>query len=186
MSMKVLTCCLFLACAAHLNLNAQIIDREIPKEWEGLVEGGSFMDLFQPIPVQGSLTRDTWGTDNVIPRDVDNGIEDPEWSYWGGDIEISNDREYHLFVARWPENSSKGHAQWPNSTVVHAVSNNSIGPYKVKNTVGPGHNPEVFQLNDGRYVIYVIDGYYISKDINGPWEEHSFDFDPRGRPIIEG
>ncbi len=64
--------------------NAQITDRERPEEWKDLVSGGRFMDRFLPMPVQGSLTSDTWGAENVKPRYVDNGIEDNEWSYWGG------------------------------------------------------------------------------------------------------
>lgn len=177
----------FLAfCTSTIDISAQIIKREIPKEWNGLVEGGSFMDLFLPIPIQNSLSEDTWGAENVIPRDVDNGIEDSEWSYWGGNIKVAEDGKYHLFVARWKEDSPKGHGEWPQSHVVQAVSEDSIGPYKVKNKVGSGHNPEIFQLSDGRYVIYVIDSYYMSQNINGPWDEHSFDFDPRDRPVIEG
>jgi len=66
------------------------------------------------------------------------------------------------------------------------VAVNPMGPYKVKESIGPGHNPEVFQLADGRYVIYVYKGYYISKSLDGPWESKKFEFDPGGKPIIEG
>ena len=52
---------------------------------------------------------------------------------------------------------------WPNSTVYHAVCKNSVGPFIIKDTIGPGHNPEAFRLKDGRVVVYVIDGYYIWK-----------------------
>jgi hypothetical protein len=79
-----------------------------------------------------------------------------------------------------------GQDQWHRSIVVHAVADRSTGPYKVKETVGPGHNPEAFQLKDGRYVIYVIGGYYIADGLDGPWERKRFQFNPRGRPIIEG
>ena len=75
---------------------------------------------------------------------------------------------------------------WPNSTVYHAVCNNSIGPFMIKDTIGPGHNPEAFRLKDGRVVVYVIDGYYLADDLNGPWTYNKFDFDKRDRPIIEG
>lgn len=186
MNIKVFIICLFIFFNSTANIYSQIVEREIPKEWDGLIEGGRFMDLFLPIPIQGSLTKETWGTDTVIPRDIENGIEDPEWSYWGGNITVTDDGKHHLFVARWREDSSKGHWEWPNSTVIHAVCDNSIGPYKFKDIVGPGHNPEIFQLRDGRYVIYVIDAYYISRSISGPWIKQKFDFDPRDRPIIEG
>src|SRR5690606_18851411 len=76
--------------------------------------------------------------------------------------------------------------EWPNSIVVHAVSDNSFGPYKVKETIGKGHNPEIFKMADGRYVLYVINGRYVSESLDGPWEYGKFDFDSRDRPIIEG
>ena len=73
--------------AMHLitgDIYAQITERERPEEWENLVYGGRFMDRFLPIPVMGTLSTDTWGAENVVPRYVENGIEDNEWSYWGG------------------------------------------------------------------------------------------------------
>ena len=62
----------------------QITERNRPKEWNNLIEGGRFIDRFQAIPVIGELTDETWGAGDVIPRYVDNGIEEKEWSYWGG------------------------------------------------------------------------------------------------------
>jgi len=165
---------------------AQITERERPAAWESLVMGGRFLDRFLPIPVIGYLTSDTWGAENVLPRYTDNGIEDSEWSYWGGNALLAPDGKYHLFVCRWREDSRKGHGEWPRSIVIHAVSDRSLGPYKVAGTVGKGHNPEIFRLRDGRYMLYVIDGYYIADDLNGPWEYGKFTFDPNGKPIIEG
>ena len=169
-----------------IELNAQVIERKRPAEWDKLVYGGRFMDRFCPIPPIGELTYDTWGAKNVAPRYVDNGIEDSEWSYWGGNILRDTNGIYHLFVCRWREDSPKGHAEWPNSIVVHAKSINSLGPYKVDNIIGKGHNPEAFKLKDGRYVIYVIGGNYISQGIKGPWVKGKFDFNPRDRRILEG
>lgn len=166
--------------------NAQSTDRERPEEWEDLAYGGRFMDRFLPIPVNGPLTSDTWGGENVLPRYVDNGLEDMDWSYWGGNALLGPDGNYHLFVCRWKEDSEKGHMEWPRSIVVHAVAENPLGPYKVKESIGPGHNPETFQLADGRYVIYVHKAYYISDKLEGPWEHRQFEFDPAGKPIIEG
>jgi hypothetical protein len=74
--------------------------------------------------------------------------------------------------------------EWPRSHVVHAVADRPTGPYEVKDTLGPGHNPEVFQLKDGRYVVYLINGYYISDDLNGPWQAGKFEFNKRDRRII--
>ncbi|MEM9143683.1 MAG: glycoside hydrolase family protein [Bacteroidota bacterium] len=167
-------------------LNAQITERERPAQWEDLVYGGRFMDRFLAIPTVGELTKTVWGASEVIPRYVDNGIEDSQWSYWGGNMLKGDDGNYHLFVCRWPEDSQKGHMEWSNSEVVHAISETSFGPFTVKETIGPGHNPEAFQLKDGRYVIYVIDGRYVSDSIDGPWEYGKFEFDTRDRPIIEG
>src|SRR5690606_3664556 len=112
-------------------VNAQFADTERPAEWEYLVRGGRFMDRFLPVPVTGPLTSDTWGGSNVIPRYIHNGIEDNEWSYWGGNIIKGDDGRHHLFVCRWREDSPKGHMEWPNSIVVHAISENSPGPYSV-------------------------------------------------------
>ena len=165
---------------------AQATQRERPSEWNKLVYGGRFIDRFLPIPPTGKLTYDTWGAASVIPRYVDNGIEDSEWSYWGGKILVGNDGKYHLFVCRWREDSPKGHMEWSNSIVVHTLSDNPIGPYKVVAIIGKGHNPEAFRLKDGRYVIYVINGYYAADNIDGPWTYGKFEFNPRDRRIIEG
>jgi len=176
-----LTSCLFV-----VNAGAQSVERKRPQQWNDLVFGGRFMDRFLPMPVQGPLTSETWGADNVKPRYVDNGLEDSDWSYWGGNALLGPDGKYHLYVCRWREDSQRGHMEWPRSHIAHAVADRATGPYKVKDTLGPGHNPEVFQLKDGRYVVYVIDRYYIADDLNGPWESRKFEFDPRDRRIIEG
>lgn len=163
----------------------QVTERERPAEWEQLVEGGRFMDRF--LPMRGQvLSSDTWGVDGVLPRYVDNGIEDRIWSYWGGNIVKADDGLYHLLVCGWLEASPAGHAEWPNSLVFNAVSDNLTGPFRLRNMIGKGHNPEVFRLNDGRYVLYVIDGRYVTEELNGRWEYGAFDFNPRDRRIIEG
>ncbi|MGY5354135.1 glycoside hydrolase family protein [Wenyingzhuangia sp. IMCC45467] len=167
-------------------LNAQVQERENPKEWQNLIKGGKFIDLFKPIPPIGNLVENTWGASYVVPRYLENGIEENQWSYWGGSILKDDQGLYHMFVCRWREDSPKGHMEWPNSYVVHAISDNSVGPFKTIETIGKGHNPEIYQAADGRYVVYVIDGYYISDSLNGPWEYGKFDFDHRDRPIIEG
>jgi len=176
-----LMCCLF-----ALDAHAQSVERSRPAEWKGLAYGGRFMDRFLPMPADGPLTRETWGADNVKPRYVENGLEDNAWSYWGGNALLGPDGKYHLYVCRWAEDSKKGHMEWPNSVVVHAVADRSTGPYRVKDTLGPGHNPEVFQLADGRYVVYVMNGYYIADGVDGPWQRKKFEFGPRDRRIIEG
>ncbi len=171
---------------ATLLTTAQITERERPAEWDKLVPGARFMDRFLPMHPVGELTSDTWGAPEVVPRYTDNGLEDNLISYWGGNVIVDENGKYNLFVCGWPEISPKGHMYWFNSTVYQAIADNSFGPYKVRRAIGPGHNPEIFQLKDGRYVIYIIDGYYISKNLNGPYERKKFEFNPRDRKIIEG
>ncbi len=165
---------------------SQTTERPRPAEWSNLVFGGRFMDRFLPMPNLGQLTRDTWGGENVLPRYTDNGIENRKWSFWGGNIKFGEDGKYHFYVCGWLESSPKGHAAWPQSTVFHAVSDNSFGPFIVKDTIGKGHNPEIFRLKDGRYVLYVIDGYYIADGCNGLWKYGKFEFLNRDRRLIEG
>lgn len=181
--LQLLSCTLLSCCLPEAD--AQITERQLPKEWKQLAPGARFMDRFLPMP-KGTLSRDTWGVNEVLPRYVDNGIEDRQNSYWGGNILKGEDGKYHLYVCGWPESSAKGHFEWPNSTVYHTVSDNPIGPFKIKETIGKGHNPEAYRLKDGRVIVYVINGYYISKGLDGPWEAKQFEFDPRDRPIIEG
>jgi hypothetical protein len=161
------------------------IERKRPTEWAQLVPGARFRDRFLPMKGQ-VLSSANWGAAGVQPRFVDNGIEDAHWSYWGGNIKKGTDGKYHLFVCGWPEASPKGHAEWPRSTVFHAIGSQPEGPFKPIGIIGKGHNPEIYPIKDGRWVLYVIDGRYVSKSLNGPWEASTFEFDKRDRRIIEG
>lgn len=167
-------------------LHAQVTDRERPAEWDRLIHGARFMDRFLPMP-DGTKGQALWGTDSVQGRYVDNGIEHPDISFWGGNILQTPDGTYHLYVCGWPELSPKGHMFWGNSTVFHATCDNPIGPFRIVNSVGKGHNPEAYRLDDGRIVVYVIDGYYIAENEDSPvWTYGKFRFDARDRRIIEG
>ena len=173
----------FLMAASFLfaPVHAQITERERPAEWQHLVKGARFMDRFLPMP-DGIQAKGIWGTDSVLNRYVDNGIELPGVSFWGGNILQDTEGKYHLFVCGWPENSPKGHMFWSNSTVFHAVSDRLTGPFKIRNSIGKGHNPEAFRLSDGRIVVYVIDGYYIADRVDDKvWTYGKFSFDPRDR-----
>ncbi|WP_214611558.1 hypothetical protein [Zobellia barbeyronii] len=144
------------------------------------VSGASFSDLILPMPIHNKLRTDLWGTEGVLPRDPDNGIEDPEWSYWGGRPVKDRDNKYHMLVTRWPANATKGHWEWPNSTVAHVVSEAPTGPYKVKEDTaydfhnGLGHNPDIILLNDDTYLFYSLVNWeatlFTSKTMNGPWK----------------
>ena len=164
---------------------AQVEERQRPAEWEKLVMGGRYMDRFEAM-APSRTARANWGAEAVRQRYVDNGIEQDDVSFWGGNILKDKDGLYHMYVCGWPENSRKGHMFWPNSTVFHATSQQLGGPYKVKNSIGKGHNPEAYVLDDGRIVVYTIDGYYIADKPEGPWMFGKFEFDQRGHRIIEG
>ena len=164
---------------------AQVEERQRPAEWEKLVMGGRYMDRFEAM-APSRTARANWGAEAVRQRYVDNGIEQDDVSFWGGNILKGKDGLYHMYVCGWPENSRKGHMFWPNSTVFHATSQQLGGPYKVQNSIGKGHNPEAYVLDDGRIVVYTIDGYYIADKPEGPWMFGKFEFDQRGHRIIEG
>jgi hypothetical protein len=167
------------------NSFSQITERQRPAEWNDLVVGARFLDRFLPMP-SGQLTGNTWGAKGTVPRYIDNGIEDKIYSYWGGNIVHGNDGNYHLFVCGWLESSPKGHAEWPNSTVFHALGDNPSGPFKINDIIGRGHNPEIFRSKGGQYVLYVISGRYVADNIDGPWTYGKFDFDRRDREIRDG
>lgn len=142
--------------------------------------GTSFSDLIQPMPIHKNLTKNTWGADNVIPRDIDNGIESVDWTYWGGTPIFDKDGNYHMNITRWPANATKGHWEWPNSTVAHIISKRPTGPYTVKDEIaytyanGKGHNPDIIKLNDGSYLLYSLIDWeatlFHSNSMNGPWK----------------
>jgi hypothetical protein len=174
-----------LTAAAAPALDAQITERARPAEWKNLVPGARFQDRFLPMR-EGTLSSETWGAKNVIPRFVDNGIEDRKHSYWGGNILRGDDGKFHLFVCGWLESSRRGHHHWPNSDVFHAVADAPSGPFRVAEKIGPGHNPEAFRARDGQFVIYVIGARYTAPTPAGPWQRGKFTFDTRDRRIIEG
>ncbi|MFY0607681.1 MAG: hypothetical protein JXR10_13270 [Cyclobacteriaceae bacterium] len=144
------------------------------------IAGASFSDWIEPIPIHRQLSSDLWGATGVIPRDSENGIEDSEWSYWGGRPVQDKDGKFHMCVTRWPANATKGHWEWPQSTVAHVVSDKPAGPYLVKDDLayeyadGLGHNPDVILLNDGSYLLYSLINWeatlFKSSSMNGPWK----------------
>jgi len=142
----------------------------------------TLIDYFLPTPIQGRLTKDVWGADNVLPRDPLNGLEDPtmkQWCYWDGQILKAPDGKYHMFASRWDQ--SRGHNGWFGSQAVHAVSENAVGPYKdtgltwPDNQGGKGHNVTALVLPDKRYAVVVSEtrpgDVFLSKSLDGPWEQ---------------
>ncbi|MEM6830919.1 MAG: glycoside hydrolase family protein, partial [Bacteroidota bacterium] len=154
-----------------------------------IIKGTSFSDLILPMPIHRELTSETWGTEGVLPRDIDNGIEHPEWSYWGGrPVYDKTDGKYHMLVVRWPANAIKGHWEWPNSTVSQTISDTPTGPYEVVNDLaydylnGHGHNADVTLLNDGSYLLYIVrkgESHLLkSNTMKGPWK-------PLGKMVVD-
>jgi hypothetical protein len=142
----------------------------------------TLIDYFLPMPVQGRLTREAWGADNVLPRDPQNGLEDTtvkQWYYWDGQILKGPDGRFHMFASRWDQ--SLGHGGWVRSQAVHAVSEHAIGPYKdmgltwPDNRGGRGHNVTALQLPDKRYAVVVSEtrpgDVFVSNSLDGPWEQ---------------
>lgn len=142
----------------------------------------TLIDYFLPMPVQGKLTKDAWGADNVLPRDPQNGLEDAtlkQWYYWDGQILKAPDGKCHLFASRWDQ--AKGHGGWVGSQAVHAVSDRAMGPYKdtgltwPDNRNGRGHNVTALQLPDKRYAVVVSEtrpgDVFVSTSLDGPWEQ---------------
>lgn len=141
----------------------------------------TFIDYFQPMPIQGALRSDVWGAPGVLPRDVKNGLEDTanKYCYWDGQIIKSDDGRYHIYASRWDE--SQGHRGWGKSVAVHAVSDNLFGPYIDKGLCWPddergkGHNVTALRLPDGRYAIVISETrpgtVYVSNSPGGPWEK---------------
>ncbi len=147
------------------------------KRPEGLIHGGAFKDLIEPMLLHDGLDSNVWGGDNVKPREAQNGIEDAEWSYWGGNVVTGSDGKEHLFVCRWREDGPRGHCEWQrNSKTVHAVSDKPTGPFTVIDKIGPGYNTEIYRAKDGNYVVYTFGperGLFISKSLDGPWERRA-------------
>jgi hypothetical protein len=152
---------------------------------EGMVEGGQFIHRFLPMKPNGPLRSDVWGVDAVKPRDVANGIEDTEFSYWCTSVVKGPDGKYHNFVVRWPEKSAKGHFEWPNSDVVRAVGPGPTGPFKIVEEIGKGHNVTAYQAKDGTWILYIIDGCYRGPTLEGPWTKGKLSFDDRGRNRVD-
>ncbi len=135
-----------------------------------LVRGGAFKDLILPMPIYDGLESEgIWGAESVKPRDKDNGMEDNEWSYWGGNPILCSDGLYHIALCRW--HSSTGHNGWHKSEVAHCVSERATGPYRVTRTiVDLGHNPEVVVLADSTYVLHTNNyKVYSTKDMAAEW-----------------
>jgi hypothetical protein len=152
---------------------------------EGMVQGGQYIHRFLPMKPNAPLRSDVWGVDAVKPRDTSNGVEDAKYSYWCTSVVKAPDGKYHNFVVRWLESSPKGHGEWPNSYVVHAIGDTPTGPFKIIEEIGKGHNVTAYQAKDGTWILYIIGGCYRGPSLNGPWTRGKLEFDTRGRNGVD-
>jgi MYXO-CTERM domain-containing protein len=140
-------------------------------------DGGTktLIDYFQPTPIVCPLTSETWGAAGVLPRDTCNGLEDStnkNWQYWDGKILQGPDGKYHLYAGQWPQN--KGFADWPQSTIVEAVSNGTLmGSYITTAATpfaGKEQNVTGFVTPTGGYALLDSPGkLYTSPSLTDPW-----------------
>lgn len=149
------------------------------------------IEYFLPMPITSPLTSETWGLPAVLPRDVENGIEDrtnKAWCYWDGKILKGKDGRYHLYASKWAE--AKGHWDWKNSIAIHAVADKVTGPYIDQGPLfadhrSRGHNVTALQLPDGRYAVLLSEtrpgDVYIADNPHGPWTfQGTIKVDPNG------
>jgi len=143
----------------------------------------SLVDYFLPMKPQGPLvSAGIWGNDNVLPRDIRNGLEDPdlnEWCYWDGRIVEDDEGRYHMYASRWSQSFPHSTGWKQNSKGIHAVSENIMGPYEDKGLLWPdwqegvGHNVMGLRLRDGRYAAVSSEitpgDVFVSDSPDGPF-----------------
>jgi len=105
----------------------------------------------------------------ILPAPIHGGFQDPDYWVWGSSVIKGEDNKYHMFASRWPRTVPFGN--WvTNSEVVHAISDNAVGPYKFYEVVLPTrgkqywdgmctHNPRIVKYKD-LYLIYHFGNTY--------------------------
>ena len=144
----------------------------------------SLVDFFLPMKPQKKLvSKGIWGDKNVLPRDINNGIEDNKlknWCYWDGGIVKDDNGKYHIYCSRWGQNFPHSTGWKVDSKAIHAVSDNIMGPYKDLGVVWPqddnGKGSNVFglRMKDGRYAVITSEitpgKVFVSDSPNGPFK----------------
>ncbi len=144
------------------------------------------VDFFLPVEPQSELvSTGVWGNSNVLPRDINNGIEgivdrELKWCYWDGGIVKDDNGKYHLYCSRWGQEFPHSTGWKADSKAIHAVSDNIMGPYKDTGLIwedvdgGKAHNVFGFRMTDGRYGVVtseITDGKIFASDSpEGPFE----------------
>ncbi|GAA3615143.1 hypothetical protein Q4Q39_02155 [Flavivirga amylovorans] len=144
----------------------------------------SLVDFFLPMEPQGELISEgIWGAENVLPRDVKNGLEDPKlekWCYWDGRIVKDDAGKYHMYASKWNQSYNHSDGWHIGSKGMHAVSDNIMGPYEDKGLTWPnwkdgiGHNVIGLRMHDDRYAVVTSEltpgEIFVSDNPNGPFE----------------
>ena len=147
-------------------------------------EPKTLIDFFKPMPIQKPLVSDgIWGANNVLPRDITNGLEDSKmenWCYWDGSIVKDDKGKYHIYASRWTQEMSHGEGWHIGTKAMHGVSENVMGPYVDKGLVYPdwkeglGHNIVALKTHDGKYAVISSETtrgeIFISDKPEGPFK----------------
>jgi hypothetical protein len=158
-------------------------DPPINNKWMPTARGGQFKDLILPTPIIHRLTAEgVWGHPNVLPRDIENGMESMDYHFWGGNPIKNDDGRYHIITDRWPA-ENKFSPGWQKSEGAHYVSDTPLGPYKPSGVVvGTMHNSETIRLPDGNYAVSGMQNQaYLADKMEGPWKKAGkIEMDPNG------
>jgi hypothetical protein len=147
-------------------------------------EPKTLIDFFKPMPIQKPLVSEgIWGANNVLPRDITNGLEDSKmenWCYWDGSIVKDDKGKYHIYASRWTQEMSHGEGWHIGTKAMHGVSENVMGPYVDKGLVYPdwkeglGHNIVALKTHDGKYAVISSETtrgeIFISDKPEGPFK----------------
>ncbi|MDZ8117631.1 glycoside hydrolase family protein [Pontiella agarivorans] len=161
-----------------------------------LVKAGqkTLIDFFLPMEPRNMVSEGIWGADPVLPRDIDNGLEDPtmkNWCYWDGSIVKDDTGRYHMYASRWSQAYSHSVGWNKQSRGLHSVSDSLFGPYKDLGETWPhwnngaGHNVVGLRMHDGRYALISSEvtpgNVFVSSSPDGPFEHlGEFIIDPNG------
>ena len=106
----------------------------------------------------------------MLPVPMDSGFKMDGYWVWCASVIKGEDSKYHMFASRW-EKTLPMHPGWLlKSEVVHAVSDNVLGPYRFSDVALPErgpefwdgcmtHNPHIKKVGD-TYVLYYIGTTY--------------------------
>jgi len=157
----------------------------------------NLVDYFLPMePVGQLISNEIWGNFNVLPRDIQNGLEDPtmkSWCYWDGRIVKDDEGKYHIYCSRWDQVFAHNEGWTKGSVGIHAVAESFMGPYVDQGKVypnwndGKGHNVMGLRMRDGRWAVVSSEitkgDIFVSENPWGPfehlgeikWEANGFD-----------